>query len=102
MCVALTIRANVRHSQIVGETLLGTCRHLMVIMLKATGVLVVTRQLQRRPLVFVVLLQRFRAVADGVRRATFTTTTLGSILSKRRRYDENHSFVGAKHWHDVE
>ena len=82
MCVALTIRANVRHSQIVGETLLGTCRHLMVIMLKATGVLVVTRQLQRGPLVLIVLLQRLRAVADGVRRAALTATTLGGVLTK--------------------
>ena len=101
MCVALTIRANVRHSQIVGETLLGTCRHLMVIMLKATGVLVVTRQLQRGPLVLIVLLQRFRAVVDGVRRAALTTTTLGGVLSERRRYDEHHTFISAEHWYDV-
>ena len=71
-------------------------------MLEAAGILIVTRQLQRGPLVLVILLQRLRAVAGGVRRATFTTTTLRGILTKRRRHDEDHTVVGAEHRYDVE
>ena len=56
-------------------------------MLEDTLAVVVTNQLQRRPLVLVVLFQRLRAVADGVR-LTALLATLGGVLTKPRRHDK--------------
>ena len=61
-------------------------------MLEDTLAVVVTNQLQRGPLILVVLFQRLCAVADGVRRAA-DLATLGSVLTKRRRHDKQKSVV---------
>ena len=69
-------------------------------MLEDTLAVVVTDQLQRRPLVLVVLFQRLRAVADGVRLAAFLAT-LGGVLTKPRRHDKQKPVVRTGNIDDV-
>ena len=69
-------------------------------MLEDTLAVVVTNQLQRGPLILVVLFQRLCAVADGVRRAA-DLATLGGVLTKPRRHDKQQPVVRAGNIDDV-
>ena len=69
-------------------------------MLEDTLVVVVTNQLQRGPLVLVVLFQRLRAVADGVS-LTALLATFGGVLTKPRRHDKQQPVVRTGNIDDV-
>ena len=99
LCI-LTIAAHVGDGHIFGNLLLWAVRHDVSVVLKHTVVVVVTRQLQIRPRIRVVLLQNLSAVVGNVRGAAFVVTGR-SVLTKRRRHDEYESIGGTRQLNDV-
>ena len=98
--LTIAIATHVGDGHIFGYLLLRAVRHQVSVVLKHTVVVVVTRQLQIRPRVCVVLLQHLSAVVGNVRGAAFVVTGRG-VLTKRRRHDEYESIGGARQLNDV-